>query len=201
LIDPDGMSEGNPDVDPFMIKCPSFNRFSFSGLFKHLNLKHLFWYKTTQTYQYTPVPAKHFDASKWNSKFEKSFSVNRSADLTFESYQVEDQLIVYKNGHEIINTGSVGTDNEPLNFELDEGNYKIVVNPNTNPEQQNKGFATKFDIDITQNEYRVKFRQINKLWGFIPIPFSGKTRTYIMNSSDHPMPTDKIKRTGGKRYF
>lgn len=108
-------------------------------------------------------------------------------------------MIVKKDGHEIINTGSVGTNGDPITETLEPGKYQITVNPNTNEKQKEENQRTKYDVTIQSNDYRVRKREVKRLWGIIPFSIKNtNTKGTGHELPENPRPKPRISK---RRYF
>jgi len=162
LVDPDGMAPR--PFDPFE-KCASFGGISFKWLKRFF--KGLVWHKVVtktkvrRTSQQTIRP-------RWNRGTRKRFRIRGNGQVRFETAQIEDQLIIInrKTRGEVVNSGSVGTDGSPLSYTLRRGKYRLIVNANTNPNQNSDN--TWYRVTLNDQAYRIKRIRIKKLWGFIP---------------------------------
>ena len=199
LIDPNGMEAGEPDN---WEKCSGFGKINFLGaFFRNVGnlIKKTFWYNTKTTTKYDSETETKIDETEWDKKTDKTVTVTSESTITFESYEVEDQLIVNQDGHEVINTGSVGTDGDPIKEPIGPGSYQIIVNPNTNEKQKEENKSTKYDITIQSNDYRVRRREVSRLWGIIPF----RIKNTNTKGTGHEMPENQRPnpRISKKKYF
>jgi hypothetical protein len=194
LVDPDGMDVEDPDP----IKCTKFGM----KLFERIGnaFRNLLWYDTKTTTTYKNPKTEELTATRKDKALNVRRNIKTESELSFESYTIEDQLIVKnKKGKEIFNSGSVGTDGNPITLKLKKGTYNIQVNPNTNNEQQDQ--STVYNVTITSQRYTVKQRTTHRLWGFIPI--GSRSHPSERNPERFPMPADlrPAPSFSDKKYF
>ena len=130
-------------------------------------LKVFFWHTTvskTKVQTKSPYTVK----SRWNKGTRKRFRIRGDGHITFNTAQIEDQLIIIdrNTGKEVINSGSVRTDRVSKEYKLKSGKYRLIVRANTNPNQESNN--TWYSVILNDQAYRVKRIKIKKLWGFIP---------------------------------
>jgi RHS repeat-associated protein len=195
LVDPDGREAES--LDP-----PKCFKFGDSFLKKFADgVKSLFWYNTKTTIKNEPSKAEKFSQSKTDEPLSVDRSVKTKSTLTFESRTIEDQLIVKRDGEEVVNTGSVGTRGNPIVVQLEPGEYNITVVPNTNPEQSDRGSSTVYDVRLQSNEYQVKQKTVDRLWGILP--FRGSSHSSTRNPERTPIRDSNRDRSwvSRRKYF
>ncbi len=189
LVDPDGRAP-RPH-DPFR-RCAGFGGISFKWLKRFF--KGLVWHKVVtktkvrRTSQQTIRPRR-------NRGTRKRFRIRGNGQVRFETAQVEDQLIIInrKTRREVVNSGSVGTNGSPLTYSLGRGKYILIVNANTNPNQNNN---TWYRVTLIDQAYKIKRIRIKKLWGFIPYNWKrtkGPWRKGTPSTGHRKQKSNKIK--------
>jgi len=162
LVDPDGRAPVPPDD---FEKCSSFGGISFIWLKRFF--KRIVWHNEVSKI-HVKTSSLQVIRPRWNNGTNRNIKIRGSAQIQFETLQIEDQLIIIdrKSGRQVVNSGSVATDGTPQNYVLGRGKYKLIVRPNTNPNQNDDN--TWYQVTINDQAFKTKKVIVKKLWGFIP---------------------------------